>query len=459
MNAAQFGSFLSSLHGLVNGLGCEVVERVLEEHDTPTASIQVDGARLRFRGSSDKAWLTAFGRVIVRRRCYCADGPDAAKAIPLDDACGMTGRLMTPDLEEMSAMCAAMLTQQETEQLLAKILPEGPSATAIRNVTTRLGEELEARSDDLEQAIEHLAPLSTDGDVLVASWDGVMVPMRKSTDGEPAGWKEAGVATVSVYKKGPDQPEREDARYFARMPESRMETLVDRVAAQVAQAKAAHPYRAVMVLCDGSDAIWRQAKTREEFSGAIMALDFYHAAQNLMHAAKAIFGEGASANAWHKKVRTKLQTSWDGTDGAIRSMRRYLKEKALPEERRAALKRVIGYFKKHRNKMRYAQWLAQGLPIGSGPRGGRSKGHRAGSPEAQRHAMVHARRPEHSRATSSPEVRTLGRHVEHTESDRVICRESNLHPLALPASAAAPTRSQARHPAHEDWVGLLQGVP
>jgi hypothetical protein len=304
-----------------------VVEKVLEEHDTPTASIQVDGARLRFRGSSDKAWLTAFGRVIVRRRCYCADGPDAAKAIPLDDACGMTGRLMTPDLEEMSAMCAAMLTQQETEQLLAKILPEGPSATAIRNVTTRLGEELEARSDDLEQAIEHLAPLSTDGDVLVASWDGVMVPMRKSTDGEPAGWKEAGVATVSVYKKGPDQPEREDARYFARMPESRMETLVDRVAAQVAQAKAAHPYRAVMVLCDGSDAIWRQAKTREEFSGAIMALDFYHAAQNLMHAAKAIFGEGASANAWHKKVRTKLQTSWDGTDGAIRSMRRYLKRR------------------------------------------------------------------------------------------------------------------------------------
>jgi hypothetical protein len=28
---------------------------------------------------------------------------------------------------------------------------------------------------------------------------------------------------------------------------------------------------------------------------------------------------------------------------------------------------VIGYFKKHRNKMRYAEWLAQGLPIGSGP--------------------------------------------------------------------------------------------
>ncbi|PIE25233.1 MAG: hypothetical protein CSA62_01430, partial [Planctomycetota bacterium] len=98
--------------------------------------------------------------------------------------------------------------------------------------------------------------------------------MRKSPDGEPAGWREAGVATVSVYKEGTDEPEREDARYFAQVPESRMETLVDRVTAQLAQAKAAHPYRAVMVLCDGSAAIWRQAQAREEFSGAIMALDF-----------------------------------------------------------------------------------------------------------------------------------------------------------------------------------------
>ncbi len=122
-----------------------------------------------------------------------------------------------------------------------------------------------------------------------------------------------------------------------------------------------------MVLCDGSAAIWRQAQAREEFSGAIMALDFYHAAQYLMHAAKAIFGEGENANAWHKRVRRKLQTSWNGAGGAIRSMRRYFKVKSLSEGRRVVLKRVIGYFKKHRNKMRYAEWLAQGLPIGTGP--------------------------------------------------------------------------------------------
>lgn len=264
-------------------------------------------------------------------------------------------------------MSAAMLTQQEAEQLLAKILPEGPSATAIRNVTTKLGKELSERADEVEKAIEESAPLSTEGDVLVASWDGVMVPMRKNPGGEAAGWKEAGVATVSVYKKGEDEPEREDARYFARMPESRMQTLVDRVAAQVAQARAARPYRAVMVLGDGSDTTWHQAHAREEFRGAIMALDFYHAAQNLMHAAKAIFGEGEKANAWHKKLRRRLLTSGDGANCAIRSMRRYFNEITLPEGRRETLKRAIGYFVKNRSRMRYAEWLARGLPIGSGP--------------------------------------------------------------------------------------------
>ncbi len=77
MDAAQFRSFLSTLRGLVNGVGREVVERVLEEQDSPRASIVVDGARLRFRACSDKAWLTAFAWVSVRRRCYRAEGPDA----------------------------------------------------------------------------------------------------------------------------------------------------------------------------------------------------------------------------------------------------------------------------------------------------------------------------------------------------------------------------------------------
>ncbi|PIE25663.1 MAG: hypothetical protein CSA62_00675 [Planctomycetota bacterium] len=48
-------------------------------------------------------------------------------------------------------------------------------------------------------------------------------------------------------------------------------------------------------------------------------------------------------------------------------MRRDLKVKSSSEGRRVALKRGIGYFKKHRNKMRYAECLAQGLPIGTGP--------------------------------------------------------------------------------------------
>jgi hypothetical protein len=67
------------------------------------------------------------------RRTYRGDGAGAASTVPLDDECGMRGRYMTPDVEEMAAFASAMLTARETEQLLAKTLPEGPSATAIQN--------------------------------------------------------------------------------------------------------------------------------------------------------------------------------------------------------------------------------------------------------------------------------------------------------------------------------------
>jgi hypothetical protein len=61
-----------------------------------------------------------------------------------------------------------------------------------------------------------------------------------------------------------------------------------------------------------------------------------------------------------RKSERKLLTSWDGANGAIRSMRRYFNEITLPKGGVETLKRAIGYFVNHRSRMRYAEWLAQG---------------------------------------------------------------------------------------------------
>jgi hypothetical protein len=96
----------------------------------------------------------------------------------------------------------------------------------IKDVGTFFEENAEA----VEEHITAAEPLSDDGDVLAVSWDGVMVATR-NTSGSTA-WREAGVATISIYDRPDDdspEPDRIDARYFARMPESGMTTLIAQV--------------------------------------------------------------------------------------------------------------------------------------------------------------------------------------------------------------------------------------
>jgi hypothetical protein len=75
------------------------------------------------------------------------------------------------------------------------------------------------------------------------------------------------------------------------MPETGMTTLIDQVATRVADLCAKRSFDHVAIICDGKDSIWNTAEKRDEFEGAVLILDFYHASQSLSAAANAIFGE------------------------------------------------------------------------------------------------------------------------------------------------------------------------
>jgi hypothetical protein len=364
LTPTRLRSFVGGLKSLLAVIGRDALVGALESADTPTPTVERDGQRLRYRGLAEGEWLTAFGRITVRRRVYRGAGRGAASAVPLDEACGMHGRFMTADLEELAALGMAMLTAREVEQLLGRTLPEGPSATAIQNVVRRVGGELGTQRAAIEAAIEEQAPLTPDGDVLAVSWDGVMTPMHEPNR---VAWREAGVAVVSVYGPSAEGPAKLDSRLFARMPESGMKSLLDDVVEQVSRARRARDFRQVVVLCDGKETIWTAAAARTELVGAIWILDFFHAAENLMKAAKAIYGDTAEARRWHEKQREKLNLDQHGVEHVVRSMSRY--RRLLPGDRneRKVLGNAIRYFRNHRERMRYAQFIALGLPIGSGP--------------------------------------------------------------------------------------------
>jgi hypothetical protein len=360
---ATFRGLVNGLSALLAGVGREALSRIVEDRDVPRASVEFAGQRLRYRGQAQREWLTQFGKITVSRRIYRADGAGAPRSVPLDEACGMVGRYLTPDVEEMAAVGAAMLTAVEVEQLLGKVLPEAPSATSVQKLVCRIGTEIELRRADIEDAIWKQTPLDAEGDVLVASWDGVMTPMREGN----VAWREAGVATLSVYRDEDEGPHKSDTRFLARMPESGMTTLVASLAEQAARAIEAGQYRDFAVICDGKESIWTTAARHPVLRDATHVLDFFHAAENLMKAAKAIFGDNDRATQWYERHRERMVLDKAGAANARRSMLRYAKDLPEGSDRRRTVENAAKYFYTHRDRMLYADFIERGIPIGSGP--------------------------------------------------------------------------------------------
>ena len=178
------------------------------------------------------------------------------------------------------------------------------------------------------------------------------------------------MATVSVYRRAQgdeDKPERQDARYYAQMPEPGMARLVEQVEGCVWEAQRSCK-REVVVLCDGKPAIWNVAALMPACEGATHILDFFHAVTHLSNAADALFGKDTpDADRWFRKYRSRLRHEPGAVNAVIRSMRYYGQDLPEGSARAQTVRQVRGYFTRNRDKMDYAGYRARGLPIGSGP--------------------------------------------------------------------------------------------
>ncbi len=345
---------------------------IVESRDKIMPTREVQGRSYRFRETVGKDWFTPFGIVTVARRTYASDG-HAGRVVPVDDQWGMANRYLTPEVEELVAFASAMALPTEVEQLLHKALNCSPSSTAIKRAIGDVGDFLETHASEIETQIGRDAPLSEAGDSLIVSWDGAMVPIRGS---QSVDWKEASIARVSIYQTAdptnPDVDEERtkiiDGRYIARMPESGMTTLIDRLTSLVGELRAERAFEHFALICDGSKSIWKTATSRSEFSGAVQILDFYHAAQHLSAAADAIFGEGTQrAREWFEKRRHDLRHMREAVHRLLRCLRRFLGKLRIGSKAHRVVRRVIKHFKNNRRRMRYREFVDMGLPIGSGP--------------------------------------------------------------------------------------------
>jgi hypothetical protein len=306
---------------------------------------------------------TLFGPLCVRRNYY-TDGQGGGRA-PLDQALGMVEGC-TPALARLMCRAGAVEHYEAAAASLNEYTGLTVNGRRIQRLVNRLGPQM-------AQWPRPSPPLVVPppDQVFYVEGDGTGIPVRpEETEGrkgkqddQSAKTREVKLGCVFTQTKEDEEgkPVRdlESTSYVATLePAAEFGGLLRAEAFRRGLALA----RLVVFLGDGAAWVWELA--RVNFPMAVFILDFFHAAEHLELLAEAIFGEktDASKTQWEQWAKT-LKEQPDGLEIVLREARQSLPRRGLRRE--AALKQ-IAYFESNTNRMRYAEYLARGLFIGSG---------------------------------------------------------------------------------------------
>jgi len=236
--------------------------------------------------------------------------------------------------------------------------PRSISANLARRVVVRVGRQCE-QADELALQRSLLGSPSEPTSVLVVQTDGSMLPLRGR---EP--WKEAKVATIHRA----EHHVRSDSR-------SRGSTTQGRYVAVLGdQEEFAHSVRQALIaeevsrvgtvawLGDGAPENWTLAE-RLTHGNCVQILDCQHAVQHGMEAGRLLLGESSVLlETWHGRIE---QLVYGGEPEAlIREVMECIL--AVDDDGLGALDDLVRYYRSNAQRMRYRDYVARGLPIGSG---------------------------------------------------------------------------------------------
>lgn len=352
----------------------EFTLRGIETNDrsrVPTR-IEFQGETYRLNRPTNKNIDTRFGPISVQRWFYQADTTGVSGIAPLDIRLGLFAGRMTPAAAEVTGRLVADMPQQATLDTLQERFGITPGVGTLRRITKDLGERVRAHHD--QAAIDRIVELIADAQHSEGPWkplfqvgrDGVFLQTRPF-------WEEASCATLAVYDR---QRNRLGTVYLGQMPESDQPTMTSRLTRVITQ---------TLTQLDGympqlryvTDAgCHPQAFYREVLNPMVhpvtggslswsWGVDFFHACEYVSSLANSIFGSGEKASAWAEKQRRTMRNKTDGVQRVI--------SRAAQQKRRHGLKgtkkdyaSAIGYLRKYRSHMDFAERRAAGEPIGSG---------------------------------------------------------------------------------------------
>ena len=343
-------------------------------------------------------------------KCGCAgtyytDGQGGGRA-PLDEALGLVEGC-TPALARLMCRAGAV----EHYAAAAASLNEYTGLTVVGRHLQRLVNRLGPQMSQWPRPAAVVNPPPAD-QVFYVEADGTGIPVRPE---ETAGRKgkqpdqaaktrevKLGCVFTQTRRDAEGQPLRDahSTSYVATVkPAAEFGALLRAEARQRGLAQA----RLVVFLGDGAAGVWELAAVN--FPLALCILDFFHAAEHL---------EGLAETLWGEKT-DPAKTQWEHWAKTLRSNRRAWRS-VLREARQAAAApgaatggrlKQIAYFESNADKMRYAEYRARGLFIGSGVIEAGCKTVNRRQVETVRHVLGGAgrtERPGHSLPAGKPPI-------------------------------------------------------
>jgi hypothetical protein len=357
-------------------------------------TLECEGKTLqRLEEQEPRRYVSIFGELSLLRWVY-AERAKQKKQAPLDARLGLPTGDFSYVLEDWLQRLCVREAFQESCGSLADLLGVKVSVRAAEQMSQTMSQHVESF-----QAEQPPPPAAEEGEILVATFDGKGVPMRRPLEervrsgprrrkGEKANKKQmacvAGVYSIDRFRRTPeevldevrrrergrDRPQPQHKQVWAEMTHIEDgQTYNGRSLAFVGAAielvqRDPQNQKPIVCVTDGEQALidevqqWLPSRT-------IHILDIMHVLERLWQAAYCFHAEG-SRDA-EQFVEHRLRMLLQGKVGqVIGGLRRMLTVHGLTGEKRRALQGAIRYYDNHRDSMRYDEYLAAGYPIGSG---------------------------------------------------------------------------------------------
>ena len=364
----------TALRAAVLSAGARVLEGLLEGIGSGKghgAVVCKCGSRMGSQGLRNKELLTILGPVTYGRSMFQCPVCQGTR-YPGDEELDIVETTRSPGVRRMLARAGSQSTFKEGHEDLRIYAGLEVNAKEVERVAEGIGQQMERWShEERREVLQQNEPGQLDKTlpILYVCYDGTGVPMTqeelrgrrgKQADGS-AKTREAklGCVFTQTTTDAKGFPVRDpDSTSFVGAIES-AERFGWRIYGEALRRGLAKAQR-VVVLGDGAE--WIKNVAEMHFPEATLIIDLYHGREHVSELCKILFGPNEK-QIGHQRIRW-----WTDLDaGKVEKIILQARQK-LPQdpESRKKTEAQIHYLEKNKERMRYAQFRAQGLFVGSG---------------------------------------------------------------------------------------------